>query len=74
MRSNPQHITNLQLELVKLFRHDLPEEQLIEIRQLLSDYFAEKATEEMEKVWVAKKWTAKKMKELSKKHLRTHTK
>lgn len=37
-------LTNLQIELLKLFDYELSEEQLIEIRKLLSTYFAEKAT------------------------------
>lgn len=35
-------LTNLQLELLKVFARPLPENQIIEIRQLLTDYFAKK--------------------------------
>lgn len=40
-------LSNLQLELVKLFRYELPDEQLLEIRRLLARYFAQKVTDEM---------------------------
>ena len=36
-------LTNFQLELLKLYQFDLTEEQLREIRDLLSKYFAESA-------------------------------
>jgi hypothetical protein len=43
-------MTNLQLELLKIFNYNLNDEQLIEIKELLSNYFAQKATGEMDKV------------------------
>jgi hypothetical protein len=43
-------LTNLQQELLKTFRYNLTEAQLIEIRQLLSSYFAQMATAEMDKL------------------------
>lgn len=43
-------LTNLQLELLKLFGRDVPEEQLLEIRDLLARYFAERATEAMDRI------------------------
>lgn len=42
-------LSNLQLELVKLFKYDLDEKQLSDIRKLLSDYFAAQATQNMDK-------------------------
>jgi hypothetical protein len=32
-------LSNLQMELLKVFNHDLPDEQVLEIRSLLADYF-----------------------------------
>ena len=49
-------LTNLQIELIKLFSLDLSEDQLMEVRQLLSSYFAEKASDEMDKLWDEKGW------------------
>ncbi|MEL7426659.1 MAG: hypothetical protein AAFN81_26940 [Bacteroidota bacterium] len=49
-------LTNLQLELIKLFSLDLSEEQLMEVKQMLSKYFAEKASDEMDKLWEKNGW------------------
>ncbi|MEO8150780.1 MAG: hypothetical protein ABI723_24315 [Bacteroidia bacterium] len=43
-------LSNLQLELLKIYSGNIPDEQLTDIRLLLSNYFAEKATEAMDKV------------------------
>ncbi len=66
-----QKLTNLQLELIKLFSHNVTDSQLIEIKQLLGNYFAEKATEEMDKLWDENNWTEETMKEWTNEHLRT---
>ena len=44
-------MTNLQLELLKRFNFNLNDEQLREIKELLSNYFAQQATGEMDNVW-----------------------
>lgn len=49
-------LTNLQLELIKLFSLDLSDEQLMEVRQLLAKYFAEKASDEMDRLWDENGW------------------
>lgn len=50
-------LSNLQLELVKLFRYELSDEQLLEIRRMLSRYFAQKVTDEMSQLWEEKGWS-----------------
>jgi len=64
-------LTKLQRELLKIFSYDLSDNQLEEINELLSNYFAQKATNEMDKMWEQNKWTNETMDEWSKKHLRT---
>ena len=44
-------LSNLQVELLKLYANDLPDEQLHEIKQMLARYFAQKASDAMDKVW-----------------------
>ena len=56
-------LTNMQLELLKLFRLDLPEEDLIEIQRLLARYFADKASDEMDRLWDEKGWSDETMDE-----------
>ena len=66
-----QKLTNLQLELVKLFSYKIAENQVLEIKQLLSNYFADKATEEMDRLCDENNWSEETMKEWSNEHLRT---
>jgi hypothetical protein len=67
-------LTNLQHELLKVFQYNLNETQLAEIRQLLSSYFAEKATAEMDKLWEQNKWDNSTMEEWAATHTRTSSK
>lgn len=54
MRQTANRLTNLQLELIKLFSYNLTEKQMLEIKDLLARYFAEKATHEADKIWETK--------------------
>lgn len=57
MSMNANRLTNLQLELIKLFSYNLDEKQLLEVKSLLAKYFADKATREMDKIWEEKELT-----------------
>lgn len=70
MKTAAKKMTNLQLELVKLFSFDLKEKQILEIRGLLAKYFAEKATNEADKLWKEKGWTNKTMEKWANEHNR----
>ncbi|MDP9079846.1 MAG: hypothetical protein M3O71_20645 [Bacteroidota bacterium] len=63
-------LTNVQLELLKLFQYNLPEKQLAEIKKLLAKYFAKTATDEMDKLWVENNWTNDTMREWANEDLR----
>jgi len=63
-------LTNLQLELLKLFQYDLDENQLRDIRQLLGKYFAETARTEMDKLWEKEGWSDETMEKWANEHLR----
>lgn len=52
-------LTAAQLDLLKLFSREIPDENWKEIRQLITKYFAEKATAEMDKLFEEKGWGAK---------------
>jgi hypothetical protein len=67
---NSHKLSNLQLELLKIFRHDLSDQQLIEIRNLLAMYFAQTATYEMDKLWEINQWSNETMKTWADEHLR----
>jgi hypothetical protein len=64
-------LSNLQLELLRVFSFELSEEQLLEIRGLLADYFANKVSEEMDVLFEANQWGEEKIEEWSKEHMRT---
>jgi hypothetical protein len=63
-------LTNIQLELLKLFQYNLPEKQLAEIKNMLAKYFAKSATEEMDKLWEDNAWNAEIMNQWTDEHLR----
>jgi hypothetical protein len=63
-------LTNVQIELLKLFQYNLPEKQLLEIKNILAKYFAESATEEMDKLWEEKGWDSNTMNDWANEHLR----
>ena len=63
--------TNAQLDLLKLFSRDVPEENWIEIKDLISRYFAEKAIMQMDKFFEQNDWGEGKIKEWSEEHMRT---
>jgi len=64
----PQPFNNVQLELLKLFADNVPEEDLLAIKELISRYFFEKAKNEADQIWEAKGMDSH---ELLKKHRRT---
>ena len=57
-------LTNLQLELLKVFSHNLSEAELIEIKGILMDYFSKKAISAADKVWESEKWDEQKIKSI----------
>jgi hypothetical protein len=64
-------LTNLQLELLKIFSRTVSEKDLLEIKKTLSQYFAKKAINAADKVWDEKGWSKKEAEKILKKHLRT---
>lgn len=44
-------LSNLQVELLRLYVNDVSEEDLLAIKQLINDFFADKATQAADKVW-----------------------
>jgi hypothetical protein len=62
-------LTNVQLEILKLFQYNLPEKQLVEIKNILAKYFAKTATEEMDRLWFDNNWTNDTMKDWANEHL-----
>ena len=57
------HFTNLQQELLKLFSFDLQETELLSIKKILSQHFADKLNKESSKIWDEKGYTQELMDE-----------
>ena len=68
---NAHGLSPLQLELLKIFSIPLEERQLLEIKELLSRYFAEQATGEMDRLWEERGWTNETMRKWAQEHMRT---
>lgn len=63
-------LTNLQLELLKVFSMELSEEELLEVQQLLARHFAEKATDHID-AWLAEnEWEKEKIESWAEEHMR----
>ena len=56
-------LTNLQFELLKLFARNVPEDRLLAIKELISDYLLDAARDEADKVWKEKGYTEATVKE-----------
>lgn len=69
-----QPLSNLQLELLKVFSRNVPDEDLREIKALLFNYFAQKAANLADEVWEQEGFTEEKMNEWRQTHLRTEYK
>ncbi len=67
-------LSNIQLELLKVFSFDLSDEQIFEIKDLLSKYFADKITSQMDQLFEENNWDEKKIDEWSNEHMRSKNK
>lgn len=67
-------LTNVQMELLKVFSKNMPDEQVLEIRLLLSNYFAEKAMDEFDQLENLNGWTKETYQQWSNEHWRTQAK
>jgi hypothetical protein len=54
-------LTNVQLELLKVFAMGVTEEEVLEIRRMLARYFMQKAVHAATKVWEEKGYTAEQL-------------
>lgn len=47
----PQTLTTLQLEIVKLYSTEMERQDLLELKQVLANFFARKAIQEADQIW-----------------------
>lgn len=71
METLERPLSNLQLELLKAFSHQLSEEDLLQIKAILAAFFAKKSIEEANKAWDKEGWNQQKVNSLLRTKLRT---
>ena len=64
-------LSNLQIELLKIYEDGVEEQDLLEIKKVLAQFFAEKATQRMDELWDERGWTADTMQEWLDTHQRS---
>ncbi|NIJ51380.1 hypothetical protein [Dyadobacter arcticus] len=63
-------LSNLQLELLKVYSRPVSEDDLLAIRHFLANYFAEKSMNLADAVWDKKAWTEKDSDRMMNEHFR----
>ena len=71
MDSFKQRLTEPQLELLKLFNRNVDDEDWLAIRRMITHYFANKATQEANKLWDEQDWDDQTMTQWLNTHQRT---
>jgi Tfp pilus assembly PilM family ATPase len=64
-------LNEAQLSVLRLLATMNSVEEVQELRQIISNYYAQKATEEMDKLWESGEWSEEKNEAVLKEHLRT---
>ena len=61
MVSHAGSLSNIQLELLKAFSHNLEEKDLQELRKRLAQFFADRLVNQADKVWDSQGWSNEKI-------------
>jgi hypothetical protein len=69
-QQQPTKLSNLQMELLKLYSHNVSDEELKDIRKMLADYYGKKADEEMDRLWKENGWNQDTIEKWKKEHFR----
>jgi hypothetical protein len=69
--NQPTRLNSVQIHLLKMFSRPIKENDLLEIKSLLSNYYAKKVDEESDKIWEEKEMNQDKIQELLNSHIRT---
>ncbi|MCF0042763.1 hypothetical protein [Dyadobacter fanqingshengii] len=67
----PTRLSNLQIELLKLYPYSVSEKELGDIRKILSDYFAKKIDSEMDELWEKNDWGDQTIESWKSEHIRS---
>ncbi len=61
MSQLPQSLSNTQLELLKIFSYDLPEEELKDLKKVLINFFAQRIRKRTSQIWEERQYTSETM-------------
>ena len=64
-------MTEAQLELLRLFNRDIDDADWVEIRRMITQYFANKASQAADKLWNEQGWSDQTMSDWLNTHQRT---
>lgn len=67
----PDRLSNLQLELLKLYSYNVSDEEVRDIKKMLADFFSKKIDEEMNQLWEDKAWDVQAIEGWKNEHLRS---
>ena len=56
--------SNIQLELLKLFPSDIPENHLMEIKNMIARFLLDKARDKADAIWDSKAYTDEKLEQI----------
>lgn len=65
-----QSFSNIQLELLRFYTRQISDDDILAIRKMLADYFAQKAIGLADEVWDKNQWTSEDTLRLSQEHHR----
>ena len=63
--------SNIQLELLRLYKSNVNDIDLLAVKKIISNYFAEKAIKKADEIWESQNWDEKKVSELLSIKMRT---
>jgi len=66
-----QALNNSQLYLLKVLSYIKTDEELEQLKHVISEYFRKRAEDEMDKLWESGDWNEEKNEAILKEHLRT---
>jgi hypothetical protein len=50
-------LSNVQMELLKLYATNIPDETIYELKKMMAKFFLDKMRQEAKKAWITKKYT-----------------
>lgn len=71
MESLAAPFSNIQMELLQLYKSDISDADLVVIKKMIADYFAEKSINMADEIWDKEGWDDKKIEDLLQTKMRT---